>query len=126
LEYSWDKAADGAYNIAIHGPNGYYQKLVSRGGVEPLKIKISYSAKSNLLIYIESISSKSKEIIVQNAYTKRNQTVSLKPYKSTTIEINTQDFGRWYDVTLKVEGWQRQYAGRMENGKPSISDPLMA
>lgn len=126
LEYSWDKARDGAYDIAIKGPNGYYQKLVSQGGVEPLKIKISYSAKSNLLIHIENISTKSKEIIVQNAYTKRNQTVTIKPNKSTSIQIDTQDFGRWYDVTLKVEGWQRHYAGRMENGKPSISDPLMA
>ncbi|WP_262713883.1 phospholipase domain-containing protein [Sphingobacterium cavernae] len=79
-----------------------------------------------MLIHIENISTKSKEIIVQNAYTKRNQTVTIKPNKSTSIQIDTQDFGRWYDVTLKVEGWQRHYAGRMENGKPSISDPLMA
>jgi len=126
LDYSWDKATNGSYDIAVHGPNGYYQKLVSRGGVEPLKIKISYSAKSNLLIHIENTSAKSKEIVVQNAYSQRNHTVFIKPNKSSTIEIYTQDFGRWYDVTLKVEGWQRQYAGRIENGKPSISDPLMA
>jgi phospholipase C len=36
--------------------------------------------------------------------------------------------GGWYDFVLTrpaQPGWKRRYAGRMENGLPSTSDPAM-
>lgn len=125
LDYSWDKTTHGAYNLAIHGPNGYFQRLVSPGGVEPLKINMRYSAKGNLRIHVENITSHSQEVVIHDAYIHSHKTLFIKPKKASVVEIDTQDFGRWYDVSLKVNGWERKYAGRIENGQPSISDPLM-
>lgn len=124
LRYTWKKEANG-YHLAVHGPNGYYRKYVSKGSREPLRIKTSYSLKSNLIVEIENISNSIQHTRIENAYAKTIQTLSIKPQKSTVFEIETKEFGRWYDILINVDGWERQYAGRIENGEPSISDPLM-
>ena len=31
----------------------------------------------------------------------------------------------WYDFTVEASGFEMRFAGRLEDGKPSISDPLM-
>ncbi|MGN0003124.1 MAG: phosphocholine-specific phospholipase C [Sphingobacterium composti] len=126
LTYSWEKDSSNAYNLAVHGPNGFFRKYVSYGGNEPLQINIAYSAKSNLVVEIENISNSIQVINIANAYTKSTKDFTLKPKKKTVLEIDTKNFARWYDVQIKTEGWERQYAGRIENGEPSISDPLMA
>ena len=120
------KKASNAYQIAVHGPNGYYCKYVSEGGAEPFQIKVTYSAKSNLMVEIENISNTNQQIRIENAYRKTTQNLFIKPKKTTVLEIDTKDFGRWYDIHLTTDGWERQYAGRIENGEASISDPLMA
>jgi len=126
LTYAWAKDVRDAYQIAVHGPNGYYWKYFSTRAVEPLRIKTSYSVKNNLIIEIANISNETQQIRMENAYRKTTQNLSIKSKKTIVLEIDTKDFGRWYDVIIKVEGWERQYAGRIENGQPSISDPLMA
>ncbi|MCA5005477.1 phosphocholine-specific phospholipase C [Sphingobacterium bovistauri] len=125
LQYNWDKVDDNAYNLALHGPNGFYRKFASKRGEESLRIKASYSSKSNLILHIENLSKASQKIQVLDAYRGNSKSILVKSKKSTTLEIDTKEFGRWYDVLVKVEDWERQYAGRIENGKPSISDPLM-
>ena len=34
--------------------------------------------------------------------------------------------GRWYDFTVTADNLERRFAGRVETGKPSVSDPAMA
>ncbi len=42
------------------------------------------------------------------------------------IDLPIARSGYWYDVTLAADrGFRRQFAGRMETGKPSTSDPFM-
>jgi phospholipase C len=36
------------------------------------------------------------------------------------------DAGNWYDFTVTGDNFERRFAGRMETGKDSVSDPLMA
>ena len=33
--------------------------------------------------------------------------------------------GNWYDFTVSAAGFERRFAGRMENGGNLISDPVM-
>ena len=33
--------------------------------------------------------------------------------------------GGWYDFTATASGFTRRFAGRVETGRPSISDPAM-
>ncbi|MBD1427961.1 phosphocholine-specific phospholipase C [Sphingobacterium litopenaei] len=126
INHLWRKAEKGTYNLAVHGPNGFYRKYQSTHDKTHIKVTVSYSAKSNLILQLENTGRGTQNIDCYNAYTGKKLTVSLKSKKSMTLEVDTQEYGRWYDFTLKADGWERQYAGRIENGQPSISDPLMA
>ncbi|MBO9643345.1 MAG: DUF756 domain-containing protein [Pseudacidovorax sp.] len=42
------------------------------------------------------------------------------------LHWNLDGSGRWYDFTVAVAGMERRFAGRVDTGKPSVSDPAMA
>jgi phospholipase C len=62
--------------------------------------------------------------ITDNAYKSGNHT--LKGTSKITLDLS-RSFG-WYDFTVKVKGFnafEQRFAGRVETGKTSFSDPLM-
>jgi phospholipase C len=47
----------------------------------------------------------------------------------TLLRLPLVASGRWYDFSVKVKGqadFSRRFAGRVETGAPSVSDPAMA
>lgn len=126
LSHIWRKALNQTYDIAVHGPNGFYRRFKSEDGDEPLAVEATYTSQDNLVLKVENRTRIQQQFTIYNAYTAQQEAVRLKPLARQKIEIATRDFGRWYDVLIRCGNWQRQYAGRIENGKPSITDPLMA
>jgi phospholipase C len=54
--------------------------------------------------------------------------LSLNPGKSGTEQWSLSRIRGWYDLTVTVEGhsqFEHRYAGHLENGEDSISDPGM-
>jgi phospholipase C len=45
----------------------------------------------------------------------------------TSVVVDLNRSHGWYDFTVKADGSSEQahYAGRVETGRPSVSDPLM-
>jgi phospholipase C len=69
-----------------------------------------------------------KLMVKANAYLP-NKTWNIET-ASTEKELNwnMSDFGGWYDFTVTIEGdssFKRRFAGRIETGKDSFSDPYM-
>ena len=61
----------------------------------------------------------------QSVYGGPVQTLSLDAGKTQSVTLDTGASGGWYDVTVSAEGFLRRYAGRLENGHASISDPAV-
>ena len=65
--------------------------------------------------------------IVSNAYRKDGPwTIEAPAGGVAEKHWELADSGRWYDFTVKGDGFERRFAGRVETGKPSVSDPAMA
>jgi len=66
---------------------------------------------------------------LKDAYQKGQQkNKKINAGEQTTIDISIKAQQRWYDLSFGIveePSFIRQFAGRQENGKPSISDPLM-
>ena len=65
--------------------------------------------------------------IVDN-YTGHSHQHYLEPGHSVPTVLNLKDSSRWYDVLITVSSdpsFVRHYAGHVENGRDSISDPLI-
>ena len=52
-------------------------------------------------------------------------TLSVPAKKTTERSWSFQNSARWYDITIKHAGFERRFAGRIENGLPSTSDPVL-
>jgi phospholipase C len=65
-------------------------------------------------------------VIAANAY--RNDgpwTFSVAPNETADRSWRVSASGNWYDFTVSAAGFERRFAGRMENGRSSLSDPAM-
>jgi phospholipase C len=133
---NYDTTAErGSYNLWVYGPNGFVRsfrgQIGEHGPLGPLHpdIQIGYNTQ-NTGIHINLRSNAIKPVeftVTDNAYgSGPAQTVSVRPDETATLFWSVKESGNWYDFSVKSEdGFHRLFAGRMEDGKDHISDPLM-
>jgi phospholipase C len=75
------------------------------------------------------IQAKPRVRIVDNAYKSSDIIKEIAgTTKNTKTIISASTHAGWYDFSVFVEGnnlFEKRYAGRVETGKHSISDPVM-
>jgi phospholipase C len=124
IAYRWPLAAfeNGNYHLRLYGPNGFYRELM--GAANDVNVRCEYERDTkgritgNVVVKAEGLS----VTVTDNAYKKG----LLKGKGSVVVELG--DSRGWYDLTVRVQGhagFERRYAGRVETGKESISDPFM-
>ncbi|MCY1545363.1 Non-hemolytic phospholipase C [compost metagenome] len=68
-----------------------------------------------------------KVTVTANAY--RNDgpwTLEVAPGATGMLHWSLDKSGYWYDFTVTAGHTERRFAGRVETGKPGVSDPAMA
>ncbi|HEX3601545.1 MAG TPA: phospholipase C, phosphocholine-specific [Lacipirellulaceae bacterium] len=138
LDDSWplDGFADGRYKLAAYGPNGFYRAFEGDSRDPLLEITCKRDDANppahpshRLAIALTNRDNRPYTVKIQDeAYKNKSQQASLAPSASTTFTIDCERSFGWYDFSLIVddcEQFSRRYAGRIENGKPSYSDPAM-
>jgi phospholipase C len=128
-------AAKGAYNLWVYGPNGFVRAFEGRiiqegslGLVHP-EIELAYNAEqTGIHLKLRGNSSNPVEFtLADNAYgNTAPQTISVGSNETFKLFWAVKASGNWYDFSVKSEnGFHRQFAGRMEDGKDQITDPQM-
>ncbi len=123
LEDAWPA---GAYDLWILGPNGFHRHVAggAQGGVE-VRAKADRT-KGQIVLTLSNGGSAPAALTVETPDGAKPWQVTLAPGQTREHGFSTTQ--GWYDLTVRHEGdaaWQRRFAGRVETGKPSISDPLM-
>jgi phospholipase C len=115
-----------SYDVAVHGPNGFLRRALgtATSGPEVTLSLAGSSAHPTLKLALHNPGS-SPVVVSVDGVGRHGQSVSLKPGARTGIDLDPfqGDYG-WYDVTVKVNNdatFSRQFAGHLENGKPSIT-----
>ncbi len=137
----WPLAAFGRdnYQFRIHGPNGFYRMLKGNKKDPLLNITCEYEKQKglikklsgNLAIKITGLDpDRSYTIhIIDNAYKNPPLTKMIKSESpNPTLVLDLSKSHNWYDFSIKVDGFdpfERRYAGHVETGKDSFTDPLM-
>jgi phospholipase C len=140
LEDSWAIAdfADGLYHFQVCGPNGFYREFTGSDDDPSLEIHIGYSQISaadralngNVEVRVVNHDPR-RDFLIQitdRSYKTPTQRRSIAAGGSAMLVIDTQRSFRWYDFDLRIDAvqkFQRRFAGRVETGKWSISDPAM-
>ncbi|MBN3838254.1 phospholipase C, phosphocholine-specific [Burkholderia sp. Ac-20349] len=135
LSDSWRAVADdaGNYDLWVLGPNGFlreFQGNVAKAASGPVpEIRVCYDpANDAVYLTIMNVGNAASQVTVtSNAYRTDGPWsyavpagMQVEPYWTLAASSG------WYDFTLTAEnGLVRRFAGRVETGKDSISDPAM-
>ncbi|UZJ63119.1 DUF756 domain-containing protein [Sphingobacterium sp. KU25419] len=81
------------------------------------------------MIYLKNEGKETLNINVKdNAYRLWNKKIALKADQSITWIMDTKQQSGWYDITLTIlnRSFERHFAGRVETGKHSKTDPQLS
>lgn len=128
-----DSTDAGRYDLWVLGPNGYHRGFAGElpgTGVAP-EIQVCYDL-SNAAVYVKLRNAGTAPAIFTikpMAYRQDGPwTVTVQPGAEGEQHWSVGDNGNWYDfeVTLNVQPtFRRRFAGRLETGKDTVSDPAM-
>ncbi|WIM94268.1 alkaline phosphatase family protein [Actinoplanes oblitus] len=113
-----------AGDVEVHGPNGFYRHF--RRGTSAVQVRARYDEhRDTVLLEIRNAGRGRAEVTVADRYTGHAATLSLRPGTARTSQVTAARTRGWYDVTVTSGDTVAQYAGHLENGRDSITDPLM-
>ncbi|MDR6373181.1 phospholipase C [Chryseobacterium bernardetii] len=115
----------GAYDYEIFGPNGFFRKFQGSISPEIEIILVNVSAKNQVELTIRSDKKKNFTISLEDLYTKNKKTISVQKSEEK-IMIDLDKFKGWYDLKITSNEHLWHFAGRIETGKVSVSDPHWA
>jgi phospholipase C len=143
LEPVWSLSdfENGLYHLQVFGPNGFYRSFIGNQNDPMIDIDCLYEPSAtnknkltgNLLFHVTNNTNIPQEIVItDNAYQSEivkktlQKSGSLQAMDNLILNLSKQ-FG-WYDFTVRVTGeenYEKRFAGRVETGQSSFSDPFM-
>ncbi len=130
----------GVYHFTVHGPNGFYREF--RGSLNDPLLKvylkpeiIDGKATGNAELHFYHHSHHHPLAVVVDDLTAggKQRLVKLRPAGGlrvrTKLTISLLQAHSWYDLRVHVDGapgYEQRFAGHIETGRESYSDPAMA
>jgi phospholipase C len=133
-----DRFENGLYRLAIHGPNGFFREFQGDAFDPLLEVRCEYervkgaspALTGNVVLLLGNLDSgTAHNVEIQDrsyGAAPRTQKVSAGAMATVVLDLS-RNFG-WYDFSLKVAGhgrFEKRYAGHVETGMTSRTDPAM-
>ena len=137
LSGGWQLEADGAYDLWVLGPNGFHRHFqgtalpptAARHAHPDVDVGYDVSRARLTMTLINAGTAPCTFRIASNAYRDAAPlTATVQARQRMQLGLPIGDSGCWYDFSVEVRGapaFLRRFAGRMETGEPSVSDPAM-
>lgn len=131
---------NGLYHLRVYGPNGFHRVFMGNQQDPELTVACNYehmqgakTLSGNIAVQLTNNGGETLTVqIADNVYATGKRTIVLTPSGTTkakqTVVIGLQKSFGWYDLSVRVKGnetFQQVFAGRVETGRPSKTDPLM-
>ncbi|MBL7699753.1 MAG: phospholipase C, phosphocholine-specific [Chitinophagaceae bacterium] len=119
---------NGVYHLRVYGPNGFYREFRGSKSDPELDITCDYY-KGTLRLRFTNKSD--REIVVNltdNSYGAATFSPKIAARSGVSSYIDVSKSHGWYDLSVQMDGnevFRHTLAGRLENGKPGKTDPLM-
>jgi phospholipase C len=132
----WDAAAtdSGNYELWVYSTNGFFRSFagnaVTQGSASfKPQVQVGYqSIAGNVYLEVHNTGSHAGQVTIQaNAYrTDGPWVLEVRAGATGMQRWNLAESSYWYDFTVVSGGFAHRFAGRMETGQHSFSDPAMA
>jgi phospholipase C len=127
------------YHLQVYGPNGFFREFIGNQQDPLAEVEFEYETdakRDDLLtgnVYVKFSNEGSEPLVFEvtdNAYKAPVKSITAPPGQNATKSViigTSKNFG-WYDFSVKLKGnqvFEKRYAGRVETGKPTKTDPFM-
>ncbi|HEY4290555.1 MAG TPA: phospholipase C, phosphocholine-specific [Puia sp.] len=130
LTDTWVLNEMGAYDLHVYGPNGFYRGFAGESK-DPLDVQFSCekgTVKGVLTIKNKRSDGSVSIEVIDHGYGAPVITKEIKGGETVVLTLPFDKNHGWYDLSvgcMSLQTFQRRYAGHIETGKDSISDPFM-
>ena len=136
LKDSWNinDFENGHYHLRVYGPNGFFREFSGDKYHSLIEAKMRYEQRDNrptgnITLQITNSANQSMGIIItDNSYKAGTKAETIDAGSSKEITLDTSKAFGWYDVSIKLKDqslFSRTYAGHVETGSASKTDPFM-
>ena len=125
---SWqlDQWQGASFCLQLHGPNGFFRSWQGKKKAGMPEVSIRYQQDKELAVKIKNtVGGPLILSIKDNSYGTDARNLRLEAGEFTTIPWPTKEVYGWYDFSITHAEFECQYAGRIEDGQPGKTDPLM-
>jgi len=118
----------------LYGPNGFFREFSGAKNDARIDVKMKYEQTNgkptgNIILQITNAANQQQSIVItDNSYKTGFKEQTIDAGSSKEIVLDTGKSFGWYDLSIKIKGhssFARKYAGRVETGLSSKTDPLM-
>jgi phospholipase C len=126
------------YHLRVYGPNGFFREFAGNAKDPQISITCEYhrsgltknKLSGNLELKITNVNKNHSYNleITDHSYKNKPFIKKIAAAGVETILLDLKQSSGWYDFSVSIQNnpaFARRYAGRVETGKESISDPLM-
>ncbi len=135
LNFQWPVKAfeNGNYHLRLNGPNGFFREFKGTGNHPQGKIELGYHKTNkltgNVVLNLVNTSTKPLSFLIKdNAYKAKDVIKEVPANSKTQVVVNLEKSFNWYDLSVTINGnqaFEERFAGRVETGLESKTDPLM-
>ena len=131
----WNALGREVYDLVVHGPNGFYRHFAGRLRdddrliPDPVMVVAAETARTGeLSLALQNTGGRPVEVRLSHdpRYGQADRIFNLPANGVETVRLDLRAADHWYDLTLRLAGddrWLRRYAGHIETGRPSRTDP---
>lgn len=111
-------------HVRIDGPNGFMRELLCSG--VPGVVASVRTSGSDIVLTVKNVGGSATDLVLRDeSYGAKFAPVKLKAGESKKITVSTKPGKQWYDFSVVAVSATYRFAGRVENGKWTTSDPAM-
>jgi phospholipase C len=130
--FALDQFKEGRFEIEVLAPNGFYRRFVGTAQEAPVMITAGAAKRSSVStrfeVQLHNPTTVTQVItMTDNSYGAPAVTKTVTSGATETILVPLESSHQWYDLTFQASHSKgfTQFAGRVENGTPTRTDPLM-
>jgi len=134
-EWGISEFENNRYHLRVYGPNGFYREFTGDANNPALEISCLYEPSGssrltgNVMVSIRNNDKKPLELLIaDNSYKTGTRTKSVAAGSQASVVLNLSKAHQWYDFSVKVKGlesFEHRFAGHVETGAVTKTDPLM-
>jgi phospholipase C len=125
--WNFERAGAVAYDLSVYGPNGFFRAYKGQSSNANLQSVVSYDlVRYGITLQSQNLGSESVQLLVENLY--NSETITQLVKRGSVFEQfwPLENVSGWYSLVISVESdpaFLQQFAGHLENGAPSTTDP---